>query len=204
MGLPLLSWVQFDREDLKKTRDFIHLLETTGSVDELGFGVGRNYFSEILFPVASTQMSHRARYFIFVPYLIAQASLDDRPSYKLVSLQQKLRQQLKSVETRGIIGMRKEELARYPADIYWAACKELKIAKVKGNVEGLLKRLHSGSAGEGKDEEGVSQGLERVRTQFLPGNPTAFLYRQAFRDFEKTFELNRDPGVISGTMTVRE
>src|ERR1017187_4510087 len=65
---PLVGWFHLGTEEAAKARDFLRLCNGEDAVDELGFGILRDGFSEEFFPGTSTVMTE-ARYLIFIPAL---------------------------------------------------------------------------------------------------------------------------------------
>lgn len=61
-----IGWLDQSEEQQRKMREVIALFAEPGTVDELGIGVVRDAFSDLLFPGLSTVQT-RIRYFLFVP-----------------------------------------------------------------------------------------------------------------------------------------
>ena len=124
---PYLGWVDFSDEDQKRAQDYLRSL-SEGTLDELGFGIIRDAFSDTFFPATSTIMT-RARYFIFVPsiYLAAleQGDYGASAKRKCERMELALRKQL--IANKSIENFRKEGVKRYPASIYWAGLRRLGI-----------------------------------------------------------------------------
>ena len=57
------GWIDFSEEDKRKALNAIHAITESGTVDELGFGRIRDFFSDLFFPGTST-IQTRAKYFI--------------------------------------------------------------------------------------------------------------------------------------------
>src|SRR5574341_1235575 len=62
------AWVDFAEEDRRKMAEVIDLFREQDTRDELGLGVIRDAFADLLFPGTSTVQT-RARYFLFVPWI---------------------------------------------------------------------------------------------------------------------------------------
>ena len=126
-GLSFICWIDFTDEDQKRAQDYLRSL-SEGTLDELGFGITRDAFADLFFPATSTIMT-RARYFILVPsiYLSVLAQGDSRTGVerKCERMELALRKQL--VLNKAIENIRKEEVKRYPASIYWAGLRRLGI-----------------------------------------------------------------------------
>lgn len=129
------SWVQFDHAGLAASQSYLESIHTAGTLDELGFGTIRSFYSDLFFPNTMSLMTW-PRYFIFLPALIERAAGMRDPESALEDLQQELCRSLKKEprqarkikggEYTGIIGVRSknEVVGRYPSDIYWSAMKK--------------------------------------------------------------------------------
>jgi hypothetical protein len=60
-----IGWIDFSDEDQKRAQDYLNS-QSEGTLDELGFGIIRDAFTDLFFPATSTIMT-RARYYILVP-----------------------------------------------------------------------------------------------------------------------------------------
>jgi len=67
-----IGWVDFSKTERDKVVSILRLLGTQTALDELGIGTVRDAFSDMLFPGIST-LQTRAKYFVILPYLFAQA-----------------------------------------------------------------------------------------------------------------------------------
>ena len=67
-----IGWVDYSREEKNRITSILRLLGTQGAVDELGIGTIRDYYSNRLFP-GITVLQTRAKYFVLIPYLFADA-----------------------------------------------------------------------------------------------------------------------------------
>lgn len=127
MTQSLISWIDFSDEDQKRARDYLRSL-SEGTLDELGFGVIRDAYSDLFFPATSTTMT-RARYFILVPsiYLSVLEQGDYGASAKRKCDRMELALRRLLIANGSIKNFRKEEVKRYPASAYWAALRRLNI-----------------------------------------------------------------------------
>lgn len=66
-----LTWLDQSEADRKRALDFVDTFREVGTRDELGIGVIRDAFSDLMFPGTST-LQTRARYFLFVPWSFQQ------------------------------------------------------------------------------------------------------------------------------------
>src|SRR6266576_3789439 len=62
------AWLSYSESERRKALDVISLFRERDTRDELGIGVIRDAFADLLFPGTST-IQTRARYFLFVPWL---------------------------------------------------------------------------------------------------------------------------------------
>jgi hypothetical protein len=62
----LVGWLDQSEEQQRRMREVISLFAQSGTVDDIGIGVVRDAFSDLLFPGLSTVQT-RIRYFLFVP-----------------------------------------------------------------------------------------------------------------------------------------
>lgn len=67
-----LGWIDFSRNERNKIMQTLKMLEKSTALDELGIGVIRDRYADILFPGIST-LQERAKYFVLIPYLFALA-----------------------------------------------------------------------------------------------------------------------------------
>lgn len=149
---PLVGWFHLGNEEAAKARAFLRLCNGEDSVDELGFGILRDGFSEQFFPGTSTVMTE-ARYLIFVPaiYRFMEKTLERKkaaiadPFRRSREMQDQLRDVLKATfkgkEGHGVIGISVEEPERYPSVIYWASLRTLGILRLAGAAEGDYLRV---------------------------------------------------------------
>lgn len=67
------GWIDFSEEDKRRALNAIHAITEKGTVDELGFGRIRDFFSEQFFPGTSTIQTH-AKYFIILRNILNDIS----------------------------------------------------------------------------------------------------------------------------------
>jgi len=128
MTQPLqIGWIDFGSHDRNKILSVLSLLSTPEAVDELGIGVIRDGFADMLFPGTSTVQT-RAKYFLIVPYLFLDSERELRKKSlsareflgKLNAKEIELIATLKQGNAEGVIGGRSgEKLQRKPSNIYW-------------------------------------------------------------------------------------
>src|SRR5207247_997782 len=62
------TWLSYSESERRKALDVISLFRERDTRDELGLGVIRDAFADLLFPGTST-IQTRARYFLLVPWV---------------------------------------------------------------------------------------------------------------------------------------
>lgn len=119
-----IGWIDYSDKDRDKVMSVLHILSEPQAVDELGVGLIRDGFADILFPGTSTVQT-RAKYFLIVPYLLMELEKEKHKSAsdmldKLAKNEIELIDILDSDDAEGVIGKRsKSKLKRKPSSIYW-------------------------------------------------------------------------------------
>lgn len=149
-----IGWIDLSEEEQKRARDYLRSL-SEGTLDELGFGIIRDFLADKFFPATSTIMT-RARYFILVPsiylHVLKQGDVGERAKKKCARLEKKLRATL--IRNGAIENWRKEEVKRYPASIYWAGIRRLKICNPGiGAQSSYFSSLEHFQSDEGMDDD---------------------------------------------------
>ncbi|MBL8756792.1 MAG: hypothetical protein JNK15_26075 [Planctomycetes bacterium] len=132
----------------------IDLFRETETVDELGFAPIRDAFADHFFPGTST-IQTRARYFLFVPWLILQ---DERRKLPAAERTAKLRQRETQLihallaggaDQSGVIGSQSlGRLKRMPSSVYWRGLRLWGIRRFDGSLEQYFRRLAKGERPE--------------------------------------------------------
>lgn len=128
------GWIDYSSEDRDKVMSVLHALSAPDAVDELGIGVIRDGFADILFPGTSTVQT-RAKYFLIVPYILMELEKNrklDKEKFlnKLDRIEKDLIGILDKNDAEGVIGRRaKDKLKRKPSSIYWNGLRTLGIFK---------------------------------------------------------------------------
>ena len=123
-----IGWVDFSKEQRGKVLSVLKLLSEPGALDELGIGIIRDGFADILFPGTST-IQTRAKYFFIVPYIMLEIEKQKniKPHEFLSLLDQKEVELIDILDkdgAEGVIGVdAREKLKRKPSSIYWNALK---------------------------------------------------------------------------------
>ncbi len=119
-----MGWIDLSTRDRNRILSVLSLLSIPGAVDELGTGVVRDEFSDLLFPGTST-IQTRAKYFLLVPYILMELEQEKNltPTELLNRLNKeeiKLIKILNKENAEGVIGVRSgDRLQRKPSGIYW-------------------------------------------------------------------------------------
>ena len=71
-GKSTLTWLDTSEKDRRRTLEFIDTFRERDTRDELGIGVVRDAFSDLMFPGTSTVQT-RATYFLLVPWCYLKA-----------------------------------------------------------------------------------------------------------------------------------
>ncbi len=119
-----IGWIDYGSRDRNKILSILSLLSAPEAVDELGIGVVRDGFADLLFPGTST-IQTRAKYFLLVPYIMMELERENILNSKvfldrLSGEEIALISILKKDNAEGVIGGRSgEKLQRKPSSIYW-------------------------------------------------------------------------------------
>lgn len=119
-----LSWLDYSERDRRQALDVVDLLRERSTVDELGLGLVRDAFADLLFPGTST-IQTRARYFLFIPWIYLELERLRVPSIQAASRARKAEITLiealaESGESSGVIGIQaRKTLKRLPSNVYW-------------------------------------------------------------------------------------
>ena len=138
-----IGFIDFSKEERNKILATLKLLGTQTALDELGIGVIRDAYADILFPGIST-IQTRAKYFVLIPYLFQhvgkQKLSSGRDVHKwLNSAEDKLVETLvknSDSEETGIIGKnalkQKRVVKMKPSSIYWNGLRTFEIVLKAG------------------------------------------------------------------------
>jgi hypothetical protein len=140
-----IGWVDFSAGDRHKVLGIMEWLKDPGVVDELGIGAIRDAISETLFPGITT-IQTRAKYFLFVPWLMRQHELTPRAKRSRQPLGDYLEREERAFRVRlvkryasereadstGVIGATfgddvEHGVVRRPSSIYWHGIRTYKL-----------------------------------------------------------------------------
>lgn len=186
-----LAWLSYSEAERRKALDVISLFREQDTRDELGIGVIRDAFADLLFPGTST-IQRRARYFLFIPWTylkleskrVRSAEIAERARREEVTLIECL---IESGETEGVIGIEaRKTLKRLPSSVYWQGLGRWGIRLFPGSIEQYnrsLDGLYSRSSRLVRDDDGepVGDGRRRNWHTSLPTPPAEFPQDASFQ-----------------------
>lgn len=201
-----IGWVDYSREERNKIINIIRLLGDQEALDELGIGVVRDAFSDMLFPGIST-LQTRAKYFVLTPYLFQMAenaSLNNAAD--VLSFVRRNEEKLvatlvnNSPGADGIIGSRNYKSGKTvkmkPSNIYWNGMRTTGILRYKdASIDSVCRQIASKASQRAEiqlktsDKDVAQDDAEALRlggTIFTPISPTYDVMRDA------TIELTKD------------
>jgi hypothetical protein len=138
-----IGFIDFSREERNKVLATLRMLGTQTALDELGIGVIRDAYADIMFPGIST-IQTRAKYFVLIPYLFSKAANQNFSSgnelYRwLIANEDGLVEILvrnSGAEATGIIGKnalkQKRVVKMKPSSIYWNGLRTFEIVRNPG------------------------------------------------------------------------
>ncbi len=135
----ILGWLDQSEEHQRRMREVIDLFSERESRDELGIGVVRDAFADLLFPGLSTVQT-RARYFLFVPWVHQHLEAKRTPASLMAKRardwQWWLVQALeKGGESLGVIGIEAGHgVQRLPTSVYWNGLNVLGVRRFRGEI----------------------------------------------------------------------
>lgn len=160
-----LTWLDYSERDRRRALDVIDLFRETGTLDELGIGVVRDSYSDLLFPGTST-IQTRACYFLLLPWTFQRLERLRVPSAQMAERARREELNLNAVlaegpDTDGVFGIQsKRALKRLPSEAYWGGLQTWGIRLFSGPIDAYFRSL-----------DGFYQRLERY--QRLRDDPDA-------------------------------
>lgn len=203
-----LAWLDFSEAEQRRAREIVQLFTQRESRDELGIGVVRDAFSNLLFPGVSV-IHTRARYFCFIPWMFQRAAERGRTGSQLLNWQNRNERRL--VETlrnggdeEGLIGRQAGSAVKaLPSVIYWSALQRYGILRTTATMEQVAK----GGRSRLSPEDALTEHVERASgwwDPYLPPPPVGFpdLERLDFRltEDESTWLRERIVGSTQGSL----
>lgn len=178
------TWLDYSEREQRLVRDVLGQFRDQETVDELGVGVIRDGFADLLFPGTTTVMT-RARYFLMVPWVyrrleanrIAAARFPSRLREDELRLMRAL---LRDADDEGVIGrVAGDRLQRLPSNIYWLGLGAWGIRTFPGNQADYVRTLGSFYASVQQTLAAREEGSEECGTRHnwhggLPPAPAGF------------------------------
>ena len=135
----VLAWLDYSEADQRRAREIIAMFSQRESRDELGIGQIRDALSETLFPGTSVLLT-RARYFLFVPWLIREGGRRGYLGPRLTSWVEWQERRLigalqEGGDPRGLFGRYAGTAVRdLPSSIYWNSLQRFGILRHHGTL----------------------------------------------------------------------
>jgi hypothetical protein len=183
-----LTWLDFSEQERRKVLDVVNLFRDRNTVDELGVGVVRDSFAELLFPGTST-LHTRAKYALFIPWIYREIersptkSQDPWPQARNAELRL-IDQLADSEDGRSAIGIdARATLKTFASTIYWSALGRWQIRAYPQSQDQYHRWVRAGGARAGSpptddDSEDFALGGWHAR---LPDPPERFPRSASFR-----------------------
>ena len=195
-----LTWLDSSEHERRTVLELVSALNEPGTLDELGIGSIRDTIADELFPGTST-IQTRARYFLFVPWLMqmVEASSTSSPANRARRLQLQLCNSLvrSHVGDPGVIGRQAGAvLQRWPLDIYWLGMARWGIRSYPGSISSYFETLRRPSSWHmvGRALEEPVEGRKDEAVEGLPGNWTNLPRRPKDFPEEASFTLTEEEG----------
>lgn len=135
-----VTWLDFSEAEQQRVRDLLQFFSDKGTVDDLGLGTIRDAFSNQLFPGTSVVQT-RARYFLFVPWIYAEAQRRWPTNLiaKAADMERRLIPALiaggEGAPGRGVIGREVGiRVKTLPSAIYWGGLQRYGIFRLRGRT----------------------------------------------------------------------
>lgn len=206
------AWLSYSESERRKALDVISLFRDRNTRDELGIGVIRDAFADLLFPGTST-IQTRARYFLFVPWVYQRLEKKRVPSVEIA--ERARREELALIDylaecadPDGTIGIEaRKSLKRLPSNVYWQGLERWGLRVYPGSqdqyhrsLDGFYARL--GSAVQNDDGEIVGNHARRNWHAGLPSAPadfpegSSFLLTRAEAEYVRDRAFANAPGTL--------
>lgn len=170
----LAGWLDNNREEQYKIKEWLRILQTREALDELGVGTIQEAFSDKLFPGITTNQ-RRAKYLVILPYLLKETldkTVSDAAQY-LEKEQKKLVGRFPK-NTKGVIGIRNPDTENKPLSIYWSALKTFLLVNPELS-RGEMCNLIMESVKEKKQQRTRSNGSKFDDNEYSDDDPVALL-----------------------------
>lgn len=126
-----IAWLDTSPDEERRMRELIKLFSDSGTLDDIGIGQVRDALSDRLFPATST-VHTRAKYFLFVPWIYAEAARKHSGTAARTRARDTERKLIETMRkdghTQGLIGrVAGASVNTLPSNLYWAALERLGI-----------------------------------------------------------------------------
>jgi hypothetical protein len=196
-----IGFIDFSKEERNKILATLKLLGTQTALDELGIGVVRDAYADILFPGIST-IQTRAKYFVLIPYLFEKAAKQNLANGRefvrwINATEDKLVDSLvmnsDTLET-GIIGKnalkQKRTVKMKPSSIYWNGLRTFEILRHSGLSFSAAGNMAWASSRKKKETELLVDGDTFDDASVGHGNYVLFSPIQADYDLDKEVAIS--------------
>jgi len=142
------GWLDHSEQQRRQMLEIVNLFREKGTVDELGIGVIRDAFADLLFPGTST-LQTRARYLLFVPWIYQRLERERVPPAQFDQRSRAAQAELVSAlraggESEGVIGIEAgASIMRPPSELYWNALRVFGIFRYGGTFGSYVSSLES-------------------------------------------------------------
>jgi hypothetical protein len=184
-----LTWLDFSEQERRKVLDVVELFRERDTRDELGVGVVRDTFADLLFPGTST-LHTRARYALFIPWIYREIERSrvksQEPWRHARNAELRLIDEVaKSDDGESAIGINaRATLKTYASTIYWAALGTWHLRTYPQSQDQYHRWVQSGAARIGMrfggDAEIEQPGVGGWHPE-LPDAPESFPRGVSFR-----------------------
>lgn len=141
-----VAWLDHDDKQRSAMLEIVDLFREKGTVDDLGYGVVRDVFADVMFPGVSV-LHTRPKYLLFTGWIYSglltegvagQRALERGRGQELRMIQSLL----DAGETDGVIGrIAGRRLKRVPSVVYWAALRRYGILRVSQSLESYCRAI---------------------------------------------------------------
>jgi hypothetical protein len=204
-----LAWLDFSEQEQRQVLSIVELFRDRDTVDELGVGVVRDAFSDLLFPGTSTLHS-RGRYVLFIPWIyqaIEHSSSRRQDPWKHARWSEirLIDALLDSEDGDGTIGaFARATLKMFPSTVYWAALAKwgiLLLPSSQNQYHRWLRAGHRRSASPSDEDYAPDTGSSAWHAS-LPPPPHGFPRDVSFRfqPHESEYVAERITMTVPGTL----
>jgi Family of unknown function (DUF6361) len=196
------AWLDYSEHEKQKMLDVIDLFREKETRDELGIGVVRDAFADMLFPGTST-IQTRARYFLFIPWIyrglerrrVGSARIAAETRKREVALTRAI---LGSEDSRGVFGKQAgANLKRLASSVYWQGLGTWGIRTFSGSQDQYHRSLDAfykrGDKCQRTDDgEPIDETTLENWHVGLPPEPAGFLESSSLRLSKRDAEYLRE------------